>query len=434
MPPKKSAKAKKEEVVEIPKTDALPNGVATHFLGGWSANQSFAALEAISKEKDTGDLVVVLPGELAHPAPVICEVRALTVSGARPAPPADAAPAADGNADADAEAEADADAEGAAEAAPSEPLVEEYVTVTGDVTLNAWIPPVEVKAPTPPPVEEPKKETKGKKGAKAKTAVVEEEAAPPPPPAPVEEEPTGANPSAWPTITFKNLAFRGTVTAKGVHAAFVNCHFIGGGKHQVVSHQYVSLSFTRCTFSMPTRSCAYGFPTSKLAFTDCTFTGVDLAAEQAVAAATAEAPADEAMTARVSSSTSAASTSNSTGIHADNCDAVVSGCRFRHLGYGVLLHDKCKGAAVTKSTFDRMYNTGCYVDGAAGLLQGNTVKRCEYYGLVVKGIATIKVLQNEIQSKVRIHRGARPLLHTNTCALPVHDENDNGNVYMQPTY
>ena len=49
MPPKKSAKAKKEEVVEIPKTDALPNGVATHFLGGWSANQSFAALEAISK-------------------------------------------------------------------------------------------------------------------------------------------------------------------------------------------------------------------------------------------------------------------------------------------------------------------------------------------------------------------------------------------------
>uniref|UniRef100_A0A7S1LI10 Right handed beta helix domain-containing protein n=1 Tax=Neobodo designis TaxID=312471 RepID=A0A7S1LI10_NEODS len=431
MAPKKSAKAKKEEVVEIPKTEDIANGIRTHFLGGWSSNQSFAALEDISKEKDNGDRVVVLPGVLDHAEPVSCEVRALTVVGARPPAQANAAPAA--NADAEGEGEAEAEAEGeAAAAAPSEPAVDEYVTVSGTITLNAWIPPVEVKAPTPPPVEEPKKDAKGKKGAKGKAAVVEEEAPPPPPPAPVEEEPKGANPSAWPTITFKDLSFRGSITAKGVHAVFENCHFIGGATHQVVAHQYVSLTFTRCTFSLPSRSCVYGFPTSKLALTDCTFTGIDLAAEQAVAASPdAE---DAQMAARVAESTTAASAGSSIGIHADDCDAVATGCRFRNLAFGVLLHDKCKGAAISKCHFDRIYNTGCHVDGAAGALQGNTVKRCDYYGLVFKGKATTKVLQNDIQSKVRLYRGARPLLHTNTCAVAIQDENDVGNVYMQPSY
>jgi hypothetical protein len=435
MAPKKSAKAKKEEVIEIPKTDAIADGVCTHFLGGWSAKQSFAALEEITKAKDSGDVVVVLPGVLAHDAPITCEVRGLTVLGARPAPKVEAA-AADPNADAEGEGgDADAEGDAAASGAPSEPLVEEHVTVSGDITVTAWVPPVEAKPPTPPPVEEPKKDAKGKKAVKGKSAAVEEEAPPPPPPPPVEEEPTGANPSAWPTITFKDIAFRGSFTTKGVHVVFNACHFIGGTTHQVMAHQYTNVSFTRCTFSLPARSCAYGFPTSKLSFTDCTFTGLDLAAEQALASADGSA-ADAQLSARVSSSTTAASTGSSTGVHADDCDAVVTGCRFRNLSFGVLLHDKCKGAVVSKCSFDRIYNTGCFVDKAAGLLQGNSVRRCEYYGLVFKGKATTKVLQNDIQSKVRLYRGARPLLHTNTCALAILDENEapEGNVYMQPTY
>jgi hypothetical protein len=421
MAPKKVVKSKKEDVVEIPKSETIPDGIVTHFIGGWSARQSLAALSDITKSKN-GDRVVILPG-YPKDGDVTVEVRSLTIDGAR----AVAAPAPSG----EGANEDGGDGEGGADTqvvAPKEPQVDTSVTVAVNLTLAAWVPPVEIKAPTPAPIEDPKKgdpkaatAAAGKAKEKKKVTVVEEEA--PPPPAPAELPPaTGANPGAWPTVSFAHICFRGTIVAKGVHVSFEDCHFIGGATHQVQAHQYCKVKFTRCTFSAPSKSCVYAFPRSNVNVADCVFTGVDLSAEQ-----TGDGKV-------LSASEEAAARTPSVGVHADDADVVVSGSSFRKLSIGVLLHDKCKAAAVTKNSFDAIYNTGCHMEGCAALFQGNKVRSCAYYALNITGKATPKLLQNEILSKVRIAKGAAPLLHSNTCALPVEDRNDDGNVYMQPTY
>lgn len=437
MAPKKAVKPKKEEVVEIPRTDQLPNGPCTFFIGGWSAAQSLKELEAVTKAKDAGDRIVVLPGTLSHSEAVAAEVRSLTIVGAKPEAPA-AAPAAaaageDGEEEAGNEAGATGEEQGSAGA--SEPTVSDFVTLAGAFSFSAWVPPVEAKAPTPPPVEETtKKDAKGAKAGgkdgKKKTVVIEEEAPPPPPPEP-EVPAVGANPSAWPTLTFKDVAFTGTLTLRGVHFVFSNCHFIGGDDHQIRVHQYCKASFARCTFSGHSRAAIYAYPASIVDATDCTFTGVDLAAEQAAAAG------DEAAAGRAAESLKRAeSSTQSLGVHADDATVALTKCRFRKLSVGVLLHDPCKGSAVKQCTFTDVFNTGCYFDGCACTFQGNTISRCAYYGLQFKGsCGATKVLQNRVESKVRISAGARaPLLHSNTCTLPVEDHNDTGNIYMQPRY
>ena len=403
MAPKKPTKPKKEEVVEIPNTESLPNGICTQFIGGWSGHSSFAALNEITKSRESGDRVLVLPGTLDEGS-ITVHIRSLTVEGAVAVATPEAAPVAD-------------DAEAAAEDVPvvpvGEPKVVDAVVVRGKITFEAWIPPVEIKAPSPVPVEEVKKDTKPKPKEKKKV-VVEEEAPPPPPPA-EEVVPTGANPAAWPTVKLRRLCFKGTVIASGVHLDLEDCHFIGGDSHQLQAHQYCTIKLTRCTFSLSQRSCIYAYPTSRIVATDCTFTGINLQAEQQGGAGGNAAP-------------------GSVGLQLDDADATITGSRFRNLAFGALFHDRCKGASISKCDFDLISNSAVQFDGSHALLQGNQIRRCEYYGILAKNKTSAKIIQNDIQSIVRIDAGSSPLLHSNRCAYPVQDRNESGNVYMQPTY
>lgn len=440
MAPKKAVKKQKEEVIEIPKTSTIPDGKRTHFIGGWSAHTGLQALDTITQDKDSGDRVVLLPGTF-NEADTVVAVRALVVEGATeaqlaPVPVAAAAPEGEEeNGEGDAAAAEGGEEEDVKKAA-AEPIVDTSVVIAGRLTLERWIPPVEVKAPTPV-VEEPKKpEPKGKAAKdKAKKAQEKEEEAPPPPPAEVvEEAPKGANPAEWPTLTLRNVTIDGTLVVKGIHATLENCHFTGVAAHQLQVHQYSRVVVSRSTFSSAHKSGAYVFPCGHLELVGCVVSGGDTKSEQQ---ATRQSDAGDAAgdaQARVRDADALAQSANSVGVYCDDGTITVKECAFRKLSIGVLMRDACAGSLVAGNTFSQIYSTGVFLDGATVTFQDNQVRKCHYYGLRVARGNGAKILRNKLESKVLIERGARPLLHTNECAVRLEDRNDTGVPYLEPAY
>lgn len=425
MAPKRPVKPKKEESVEIPKTSTLPDGSRVHFVGGWSTRKELTGINEITIDRFSGERILLLPGtfDAAH---TTLTVRTLSIEGLSvnelitPAAPAK-----------EVDAEGDAPPEELPPVSESEPVVDRSVVIKGKVNFEAWIPPVEVKAPTPPPLED-KKETKPKPGGKdkKKAVVIEEEA---PPPAPIDDSPpaVGANPAAWPTVNLRKMCFSGSVETKGVHLVIEECHFSGVNGHQLIVHQYCQVILKRCTFSTAAKSCIYAFPRANVDATECVFSGSDLFLQQQALAPNAT---PSAISAANASEAAAKACSSSVGLFIDDAVVTVTKCKFRELTTGVMVHEKSLQTQISKCEFHRIFSIGCYLDGAHCIVKGNIFRHCDYYALRARGKTAAKVLNNEFQSQLYIEKGASPLLFGNMCALRVIDNNETGNVYMEPTY
>jgi hypothetical protein len=455
MPAKKAVKAKKEEVIEIPKTALLADGKKTFFVGGWSAFATIAALAEATTQRDAGDAVQLLPGAFTRDAAAAAEpilVRSLTVVGVTAAElekttlkaPA-AAAAGDEDGEEAAEAEEQGEAEDAAPAAAADPVVDQSVVVHGKVALAAYVPPVEiVPEVAAPEVAAAKPEPKGKKekGKKAPTPAEEEKVVAPPPVEKV-EEPVGAKPSEWPTLTMANVCFRGTLVVKGVHLVLRKCHFLGVegdavegcSGNQLEVHQYCNVTATDCTFATPVKSSVYCYPCSNFAATGCVFSGADVFAAQQQAKLAGEGAApDAALAALVTSSAAASKARNNVGVYCDNGAVTLAKCKFAELGVGLLLKDHCDGSTVTACSFAGLHSTGAMFDGSKGVFQDCSVKACGYYGLKFANKAAPKIYRNKLSAPVVIERGARPFLHSNTCDVRLVDKNDTGVVALEPKY
>lgn len=413
---KPSAKVKKDEIIEVPKTAGIPDGKKTFFVGGWSSFESFRALQEItSQHTEAGDTVIVLPGEIdAGEGPL--ELRTLTVGGQscfeRLA--AQRVDASKGGAEDEAGQEAralDGAEDGTKKTAAEDEKLDRSVVIKGLLNITAWKPP-------PPPVPTPVAPTPvapapKKSGASSKTVKIDEEPAPPPKePDPPE---VGVAPSTWPTVTFDGLCFTGSVVVKGIHAVFKRCAFASTETaQQLTVHQYCKVSVEQCTFDVPQRQSLYCFPKSVVSVNKCYF-GSEVARERL--------PTDAA--------------SSTTAVYCDDASLQLTSSTMRNVGFGVVLKDKCEGTVVSRNTFDGIEATGLMVQGGCiAAIRSNTFKRCGYYAMQFMGDSKCQpmVVCNTVSSTVRIHHGARPTLHTNKLDVAVVDDNATSPAYLNPTY
>ena len=467
MPPKK-AKAKKEEVVEIPKPHLLPDGQRSYFIGGWSKHQSLTAIGGIvTSDREAQNIFVLPPGteevpaapqaaegtaEGDEPAPTpkqedvaVVALRAVNVTGLLPALKAPvvekkeaAAEGEEGDEGAAAgEEEAGEGEEGEAAAKPKELTLfaDRAVTISGDLRFES-APAPEPEAP--PPEEKtdeskPAKTTKGKKTAAVKedpaevaareaaAAAAREKAA--------REKEKGASPSTWPVVEISNLYFTGAVSVKGVHINFTNCHFGGGsGQNQLSVHQYCKVNLKKCSFACPAKAGLYCYPLSVVTVTSCIFAGELLPQnaeelEQIKAAGVKPLPSD------------VTAIPNNSGLYVDDANVTVTSSTFEELATGIILHDKCEGSSISTSTVRRCGTTGIFCHGTAAGIKDCQVHQCGYYGLRFEGPCKGVVVRNSVSgAPVKVGEGARPLLHTNTLSTKLLDLNEKGTVSLQPRY
>jgi hypothetical protein len=491
MAPKKVGK-KKDEIQDIPKANTLPDGNKEYFIGGWSAYGTISGISEVAedvrprKQEDEATVgptaIYLLPGDIGMggASEVVVVSHKMAISGvvlktaaaqaaafdaARRSGAAAATDGEDALGGGAAEANTAADAE-EGEAAAASPTTEASrrkvivadlsVRVLSDVAFTGIRPTVAVV----PVVVEDKKAAAPAKGKKiseedkqreAEEKKVREEAAIQ---AAKEEEARlnlFAMPQRWAAVTVSNIAFYGRVSISQAHVTFKNCVFANAA---VVVSQYAQVQFSDCLFSQPSTNALYCFPLSEVAVRGSVFSGLP-----------PPATVEEAATSFASAATTAA-TDASVGVHADGAKITVDKCYFELIGTGVLLRGQYQQAAAVASTsdgdaagdaaaakgeaakkkvatqqvissdFDAIYVASILLDKASGVaLKKNTIGSSAYYGLrVLNGGKSQLVHGNKFSSKVSIGRGCFPTLHTNVLDVPLEDDNNTGNVYMEPKY
>lgn len=473
MAPKKSKK--KEDTVELPRASSLPDGPKTYFVGGWSYYQSVSDVSHVTqllKPKTQAEeatvspsVVFVNPGKMNEPEPVMVMLtHNQTIEGLLPEKIAlnraaqekkTTGHTAQEEANTNAVEEAAVDEEDTAvkTAARRTWVVQDAVTIAGDVVFQGEKPVITVE-PVMPETKAPDAKSKKKMTEEEKQRIAEERAAAEEEArrvAKAEEERLSqfAMPHRWPSVSMSNMAFAGRVTVRGAHVTFNNCHFMsspgGSDKNLVEITQYARVSFTACTFAAPPKAALYCYPQSEVAVVDCGFSGTGF-------------PTADSAPQTTSSSAVGAQT---VGISAESAKLTVKECSFERLAYGIILRgrfaggstatpqpsssDGAEGNAPAKAEFSsmilacslsNMYVTGLLLEKATGVLvKKSTVSSCGYYAVqCVHGGSRQQLLFNTFNSQVRIAKGCRVFLHSNKLTVPLQDENDGDNVYMEPVY
>lgn len=485
MAPKKAVKGVKKEEAnpEPPKASTLPDGEKSHWIGAWSANTSLAALHALTQPETGCSVVRVLPGVLDEtpvdaPEPKVVVVGSVNVAGqlasvtaankaaweAKRGPRGGAGGAngdgdgeggADGTGDGDggdggAEGEgADGDDGSRGQNRPALVLLDDSILVRGNIVIEGAKPPIEVKplvaagaggaaggaggavAAAGKPVKG-KKDDEAARLREAEAQREREEAARVAAEAEAERLSKFAAPSKYPTISFTNIAFCGRLQVRAAHVTFRGCHFIGGPDHQVLVHQYCRVTFDKCTFSGISRSGIYCYPLSEVTVTGCWFTGIAQPRSADEIAVIEQSP--KAKREHDAAKQQAQQNTASVAVYGDDAIISISNSVISFVTTGLVLNGKCAGSTVSGNFFENIFSIGIYCDGTAAAIKSNTIEACGYYGIQFVNKCVSKVLFNTVASTVQIGRGAHPMLHTNTLAMKLIDQNDVGTIALEPRY
>ncbi|KAJ9461286.1 hypothetical protein DIPPA_31610 [Diplonema papillatum] len=215
--------------------------------------------------------------------------------------------------------------------------------------------------------------------------------------------------------TISNVRFSGPDSGCSVEKgrlAITDCLF-EGATNLLSLYPYSEASVRDCHFSAPVKACVYCYPHSKGAVVGCTMRGGSNAA------------------------------GTTAGVMMDNSAAKVENCSFEGLTTGAFVFSEGpleKGEAAEVATVQGNSVRGCPGTGillgpaSRAVVARNEVEGSGYWGIDAMEGASVTLTGNTVADKVRIRKGALPVLQRNTFRAQLIDGNDRGTVSLEERY